>query len=179
MRTLRTLSLAGTYSLGKTTQWDGLPTPAGFLLRWFVDPTRGFPQLGFDVYRAALYEGRRIEPAIDKDAPRFLQVSPSTGYNVVNGAIAINGAGTSLNGTTLVSASPVFSFSQLAWLIKITAASNSGQLTVYGFYRGQLKCRQLLTSASPVSWCTQGLDTITFEGTGQSRRSTYGSSTIT
>lgn len=42
----------GVASDGSVPQWDGHPTPTGILLRWFVKADLGYPELGFDLYRA-------------------------------------------------------------------------------------------------------------------------------
>ena len=39
---------------GSASQWDGTPTPAGVLLRWLADPDLGWPENGYQLWRAPL-----------------------------------------------------------------------------------------------------------------------------
>src|SRR4051812_8584366 len=46
--------LLGVASSGTVEQWDGVAARVGVLLRWFHRPEIGFPDYGYDVYRAKL-----------------------------------------------------------------------------------------------------------------------------
>lgn len=160
------IPIVGSYSIGQTLQWDGLTTPAGFLLRWFVDPSRGFPQLGFRVFWTELAS--------------FLittQSSSSTVFEILDPSDALTFAswpGTS-NQSFLIStdagASVVFSFSQPTMgvvFLEVMATDTTQVLQISGSLGGKVKVTASVSGVPQLNldWSFYVLDAVTFTGSG-------------
>jgi hypothetical protein len=165
------LAIFGVASGGSVEQWDGHPTPAGILLRWFPPDGIDFPDLGFDVYRAAVPDVPPL-PFNELNVP-LVESSPSWTYGNVTLSCA---AGLHFQPaqhpgwySLLVTAgAPVtLDFAFPAWLVRVVSADGTSGLTVTGFSAGRERTRYRCDfPGQTVEWRTRGLQRVVLEGTG-------------
>lgn len=122
------LALLAIGSDGTAEQWDGIPSAEGVLLRWLQQPGLGFPDYGYDVFRASVpKEPIRFDAGIN-------QVGPSGGTVVLANGITLScPAGTTYpqlpGGTALVpppGQAVSFTFADPAWYVELRATGAGG-----------------------------------------------------
>ena len=120
----------GVASDGTVGQWDGHPTPVGILLRWFAKPELGYPQLGFDLYRAQTTDAPPL-PFNDFNVP-FVEGKPDWFYaNVIrlscsNGLHFENSAQPGWWRLVITPATPLsVRFTGSAWFVTVRADSDT------------------------------------------------------
>jgi len=172
-KTLTDVTVFGVASSGKVQQWDGHLTPVGVLLRWFVRPELGYPQLGFDVYRGTLNDVPPL-PFNDLNAPL---VSGRTTWTYVKQVTLSCADGLQFEPTTLPgwwrlliksTRTPVYvQFAGPAWLIVLRADEGTSDLTVIGKVDGTEVVRaQLTTPGETLQWRNRGIDALELVGDG-------------
>lgn len=171
--TLNDITVFGVASGGKVPQWDGHATPIGILLRWFVRPELGYPQLGFDVYRATVSDVPPL-PFNDLNAPfangrkawtyaQQVTLSCTDGLQFEPTARAgwwrllIKATGAPLH----------VQFAGPAWLIDLRADDGTTDLTVIGKVEGVEVLRARLTApGETLQWRNRGIDALEMTGDG-------------
>jgi hypothetical protein len=172
-KTLTDITVFGVASDGKVPQWDGHATPIGILLRWFVRPELGYPQLGFDVYRGTLNDVPPL-PFNDLNAPL---VNGRTTWTYAQQVTLSCADGLQFEPTTLPgwwrlviksTRSPVqVQFAGPAWLIDLRADEGTTDLTVIGEVDGAEVLRaQLTTPGETLQWRNRGIDSLELVGDG-------------
>jgi hypothetical protein len=161
----------GSYSIGQTPQWDGLMTPAGFLLRWFVDPTREFPQQGFVVWQTQL-QNRRFFAQTPLTYIYYL--GPVILLEILDpsGALSSTASQGGLQ-NFCIATSPgqnvAFSFPNIAMGVIIASAQTADGTTalqVSGSLNGKTKVTGSLITGQNLDWSSYVLDAVTFTGSG-------------
>ena len=161
----------GVASNGTVEQWDGHVTTVDILLRWFADPALGYPQFGFDIYRARVPDVPPL-PFNDLNVP-FVQGQASWKYAdiiTLSCASGLQFTPSSQLGwwnLLIVPGAPVVvSFSSPAWLLTVRTAGGTN-VTVVGRVGGVEARREELTGGgASVTWRTRGLDQIELSGDG-------------
>ncbi|NUP23178.1 MAG: hypothetical protein HOZ81_45410 [Streptomyces sp.] len=161
----------GTASDGSVDQWDGLRTPTGILLRWFLPEHVDFPDFGFDVHRARVPDLPPL-PFDDRNVP-LVEGRPSWTY-----------AGTTLHcpgglrfrpdrlpgwhRLLVTGGAPLtLEFAEPAWQVRVVTAEDTTGLTVTGHSGGRERLRQTCDfPGRTVEWRTRGLQRVTIEGEG-------------
>jgi hypothetical protein len=166
------LVLVGVGSDGSSVeQWDGHRPPGGVMLRWFAPDDIGYPDFGFDVYRAFVDDvwpfrfddaavadltGRQLVLVDDRVE---LATTDAAGLTFqphgVSNALVIPG------GTTLT-----IGFPGRAWDLYLGAATFGSPLTVEAFAAGVSRGAQLLVPGQQANWRTPGLDRVQVTGDG-------------
>jgi hypothetical protein len=162
----------GVASDGTVAQWDGHPPPVGILLRWFAKPEFGYPQLGFDLYRAQVTDAPPL-PFNDLNVP-FVEGKPGWFYaNVIrlscpDGLHFENSAQPGWWRLVIAPATPLsVRFTGSAWFVRVRADDGTTDLTVIGRAGGTEICRQVLTQpGETLTWRTRGLDELVLSGAG-------------
>ncbi|WP_250280076.1 hypothetical protein [Frankia sp. Cppng1_Ct_nod] len=165
------LVVFGVASDGSTEQWDGHRTPVGVLLRWFIRPDLGYPDYGFDVYRAAVPD-TPVLPFDDLNAP-FVEgrTAWDTGLVTVSCPTGLHFLRSSQPGRwrlVVTPTSPVtISFSSPAWLAEVRTDAGTTGLEVAGLTGGVQRRRETLAApGAAVRWRTRGVQVLELTGTG-------------
>jgi hypothetical protein len=167
------LFLFATASDGTIDQWDGRKTPAGILLRWIERDGLGFPDFGYDVYRASLPNNPNIVPFDAALATALRQRQPYSyrGELTISSSSSITSvptAGQYALQLTKESNSIHIDFSGSAWYVRVTAASASVSAplgaTLYG--GGAFKKHVFSTQVEAIEWSTLGGYQLQVYGSG-------------
>lgn len=163
----------GVASSGAVEQWDGHATPAGILLRWFARPELGYPELGFDIYRAQVPDVPSL-PFNDLNVPLVEGKLSWTYANVVTlsrpSGLHFEPSG-QLGWWRLVVApggDPVtVRFSSPAWLVNVHAGMGTSELMVNGKAAGATVRQESLSwPGATISWRTRGIEELEISGDG-------------
>jgi hypothetical protein len=164
------VALFAVASDGSVNQWDGLAPPTGIMLRWFHSPDVGFPDFGYDIYRASRQQVLPItfDPATAASMagrthfplrPDLMLNSPTPFrfQSLPGGSLALNVSSAGPLTLTLPSA---------AWYLQLTAASvgSSMQVTIYA--GGQPRGTAVLPPGAAAEWRTRGIGTAVVTGNG-------------
>ncbi len=171
--TLNDITVFGVASNGKVLQWDGHATPIGILLRWFVRPELGYPQLGFEIYRGTVSDVPPL-PFNDQNAPI---VSGRTTWTYAQQITLSCNDGLKFESTArpgwwrlLIKSTraPVqVQFAGPAWLIELRADDGTTDLTVIGKVDGAEVLRtQLTMPGETLQWRNRGIDSLELVGDG-------------
>jgi hypothetical protein len=167
------LVVFGIASSGAVQQWDGHPTPTGILLRWFARSDLGYPELGFDIFRAQVPDIAPL-PFNDLNVP-FIQGSSSWSYaDVVTLSCS---AGLHFERSLqpgwwrliITAAEPVtVKFTSPAWLVSIRADEGTSNLTITGRRADGSTIRQeeLKAPGATLTWRTRGVEELELSGVG-------------
>ncbi|WP_156404595.1 hypothetical protein [Curvibacter sp. PAE-UM] len=162
----------GLASDGSVEQWDGHPTPTGIMLRWFVRKELGFPELGFDIYRAQVPDTPPL-PFNDLNVP-LVQGKTSWTYADVLTLRTPEGLKFEPSGQIgwwqlmVVPTSPVeVRFTSPAWLVTIHANADAAGLHISGRANGVVVVQEeLIGPGQTLTWRTRGLDSLDIRGEG-------------
>lgn len=161
--------LIGVASDGSVGQWDGLDTTEGIFLRWFHG-SLGFPEFGYDVWRAKITDLNGIE--WDRLADL---IAGRESYKGPDGLVLTCRKGFQFfgyqghAGLEITSLNPVaITFPGPAWFLSIKMAPIQGNsISVKLFADGSLRETRLLTAANPLEvWRTRGIDRVELDGQG-------------
>ncbi|HWO19260.1 MAG TPA: hypothetical protein VNO30_10805 [Kofleriaceae bacterium] len=161
----------GIASSGVVDQWDGHFTPAGILLRWFMHPELGYPDLGFEVYRASVPDARSL-PFDDLNV-QFIEGTPTWTYAgtvTLSQPAGLHFEPSGLPGWWRLRVAPggdpvTLKFSSPAWLVNVHAAT--GMLTVVGKVAGvPVREQSLAWPDTILSWRTRGIEELEISGDG-------------
>jgi hypothetical protein len=164
--------LVGVGSDGQTVeQWDGHRPPAGVMLRWFAPDDIGYPDFGFDVYRANVFDVHpvrfddvAIAPLVGKqhavvDDEVELETSDPAGltfqpYGLYNALLVP--AGTRL----------IVRFPGRAWDLYLSSAAIGTGLTVEAFAVDVSRRTDTLPPDQQLTWRTHGIERLEITGDG-------------
>lgn len=163
----------GVASSGVVDQWDGHLTPIGILLHWFTRPELGYPDLGFDIYRAQVPDVPPL-PFNDLNVPLIEGKQSWTYANVITlsrpGGLHFERSEQIGWWRLVVSASsdPVtVRFTSPAWLININADAGTSDLTVVGKSANvEVRRESLYRPGASISWRTRGIQELEISGDG-------------
>ncbi|MFA7467995.1 MAG: hypothetical protein WCY82_06990, partial [Desulfotomaculaceae bacterium] len=170
------LIVIGVASDGSVEQWDGLNTPPGILLRWFHG-SLGFPQFGYDVFRAKITDytvldwaqlAERIFGQESYKSPDGLVLTCRQGFQFAGYQ--------GLFGLKITPDNPVtFTFPDSAWFLSIQTAPVSGsEIVVKLFVAGTVRETCVLNAVnSGATWRTRGIDRVELFGQGICTKFTY------
>src|SRR5262249_47446680 len=163
--------LVGVGSNGSVEQWDGHRPPVGVMLRWFLPDDIGYPDFGFDIYRAYVgdvlpfrFYDAAIADLIGKQRvlvddrvelettdPAGLSFQP---YGLANALLVSPGSRLTVG------------FPGRAWDLYLGAATLGTGMTVEAFAAGTSRGTQLLAPGQQANWRTRGLDRVEVVGEG-------------
>ncbi|HBV97451.1 MAG: hypothetical protein JL50_08235 [Peptococcaceae bacterium BICA1-7] len=164
------LILISVASDGSVEQWDGLNTPKGILLRWFHG-SLGFPELGYDVFRAKITDPAGLDWARLADG-----MNGRESYKTADGLVITCPEGFQFAGyqgrpgLKITLKNPVtFIFPDPAWYLSLQTAPVQGShnITVNLFVSGKVRETLYLDSVNPGAVCrTRGIDRVELSGEG-------------
>jgi hypothetical protein len=171
------LALLAVGSDGNVEQWDGETAPTGIMLRWFHRPDLGFPDYGYDLYRAHVPD---IAPLVwDILAPL---IAGQTTYDHAGELVLASDVGLSFQQTTIGLSLVIapgdrvsLTFPDPAWHVEIEPALVGAFVDVEVFAAGESKeVRRLAPGGGTEKWITRGIDRVEITGDGAIRRIGYG-----
>jgi hypothetical protein len=163
------LILLAVGSDGSVEQWDGVPAQRGILLRWFHRSDLGFPDYGYDLYRARV-------PDIPALAWEILAqwLADQTRYDHAGEVILESEAGFQFQGTPTGFALVIapgdrvtLTFPDPAWYMSVEPAQFGTSFEVEVFAGGESKeVRQLASGGPREEWVTRGIERVELTGDG-------------
>jgi hypothetical protein len=166
------LVLIGVGSDGQSVeQWDGHRPAVGVMLRWFPPEDLGYPDFGFDVYRA--FVGDVLPFRFDDAAVADLVGKSRVLVDNRIELMTTDPSGLTFQPHGLANALVVPSGSRLtigfpgrAWDLYLGAATFGGGMTVEAVAAGASRNTQLLMPGAQANWRTRGLDRVEVTGDG-------------
>lgn len=163
------LVLLGVGSDGSVEQWDGVPAPQGILLRWFHRADLGFPDYGYDLYRARVPD---IRPLAWNILAAWLV--DQTSYDHAGEVLLESEVGFQFQATPTGLALVIapgdritLRFPDPAWYVSVEAAQFGTSFEVEVFAGGESKdVRQIVTGGPREEWVTRGVERIELTGDG-------------
>lgn len=164
------LALFAVASGGSVPQWDGEQAVAGIMLRWLQRPGLGFPDYGYDLFRAEPGEPKQVSwKAVLAKGQGRTELNLAGGDLVLRSAAGLHADPGDGNPKLVVStAAPVtIAFPDPAWYLEVGAAAGTG-LTARIESNGIERDRQRLDpGGGPARWRTRGIELLHLEGDGQ------------
>ena len=164
--------LFGVASSGAVEQWDGHATTPGILLRWFARPDLGYPDLGFEVSRAAVPD----VPPLPFDDLNVPLVEGKTSWTYADRITLAAAAGLHFERSAQVGwwrlviapGAPItVSFTSPAWLVAVLADAGTADLTVRGFVnQAVVREETLVFPGQRLEWRSRGVESLELSGTG-------------
>lgn len=161
----------GVGSDASVDQWDGYGATRGIMLRWFL-PDLDFPQLGFDVYRAAIPD----IPPLPFDDINVAAVSGKSSWDYAGivtlsctNGLTFEPTGVSgWNALVVTPNAPVrVRFNGTAWRIQINAAPIGAGIEVVALVDGDETLRETLDQPNAqLLWRTRHVSEIVLRGEG-------------
>lgn len=156
------LALLGVASNGSTDQWDGLETVQGILLRWLQKPSIGFPDSGYEVWRAGPVDFQTIALSQQLNGKASFE---STGKYALdsNLGLKVDASGLHVRPGEHVR----LTFSNPAWYLELKAAqSPAGPVRVELFAGGRSRVVKSLSPGTTVTIRTRGATTVELSVSG-------------
>jgi len=170
------IALFGVASDGTIEQWDGHPTPVGILLRWFEPGDVGFPDYGYDVYRARV-PGPSSLPLSSKEVREMTgEILFSSAGLVLEapGGLTFRPIGPNAHALVVAPGAALTArFEPRAWYVRI-ATTDVTSLVAQAYAGDVLRVEHDFSVDGVVAeWTTPGIERIEFVGTGEIKSIDY------
>lgn len=168
------IAIIGTGADGNYDLWDGHKIERGNHLRWFFDPSLGFPHLGFNLYRRD--SGRLVSVQVE-ELYAMLEENPIISVINANAGITIKTSNQAMNlsvestpfglGLRIAPSTPIeIILPDTAWFLKIELhAAVNGKLKVSCSLQGNTVFSTEITSHRLIHY-PDGVDQVKLEGDG-------------